>query len=289
MSYEIADTLSPFVPKVEFKLIPIKNLVSNQDYQRGLSENHILKAAENFDVRQINPVKVSHRDGQYYVINGQHTIEIVALVSNSRETPVWCMIYEEELSYQTEAQIFADQQKYVKALVPIETFKAHLEAGNEKQLTIQQIVHSYDLEIGATNNNTATICAVSALEYIYDKYGVHALDRTIRMCVSTWEGEANSFSANIIKAIAMLINTYKEALREDVFKEKLGQVSIKTLTRQAKERANGCLGYAEIMLKVYNAKSSKNKLQQDRLYSGRKRRRRQLFEEIDMAPEDEAV
>ena len=153
-----------------------------------------------------------------------------------------------------------------------------MEAGNEKQLTIQQIVQSYDLEIGATSSSTSTICAVSALESIYDKYGVHTLDQTIRMCVATWEGELNSFSANILKSIVLLIDTYKDALREDVFKEKLGQFSIKAITRQAKERANGCLGLAEIMLKIYNSKC-KYRLQQDRLYGGRKRRKQNLFED----------
>ena len=66
------------VPDVSFELIPIRNLVSNQNYQRPLSEGHIKKALEEFDVYQINPVKVSRRGGVNYVFDGQHTIEIVA-------------------------------------------------------------------------------------------------------------------------------------------------------------------------------------------------------------------
>lgn len=78
------DNHSAFVPDVHFEKIPIKNLVSNQTYQRNLSIAHIQKTAEHFDVHQINPVKVSRRDGINYVFNGQHTIEIVASVSGSR-------------------------------------------------------------------------------------------------------------------------------------------------------------------------------------------------------------
>ena len=44
-----------FVPNVHFEKIPIKNLVSNQDYQRSLSIKHINRAAANFDLFQINP------------------------------------------------------------------------------------------------------------------------------------------------------------------------------------------------------------------------------------------
>ena len=86
--------LNAYVPDVIFEKIPIKNLVSCQDYQRSLSESQILKIAKEFDLHQINPVKVSRRDGVNYVFDGQHSIEAVALVSHSRDTPVWCMIYD---------------------------------------------------------------------------------------------------------------------------------------------------------------------------------------------------
>ena len=128
-----------FVPQVNWELIPIKNLVSNQDYQRNLSEAHIKKAVDNFDLYQINPVKVSRRNGTNYVFNGQHTIEIVARKSGSRETPVWAMVYD-DLQYEHEADIFANQQKYVKPLTPYEIFIANIEAGNDmdsKSLSVE--------------------------------------------------------------------------------------------------------------------------------------------------------
>lgn len=46
---------SMFVPNVHFEQIPIKNLVSNQEYQRNISEQHVLNAAAHFDLYQINP------------------------------------------------------------------------------------------------------------------------------------------------------------------------------------------------------------------------------------------
>lgn len=140
---------SRFVPNVHFEQIPIKNLVSNQEYQRPLSQAQVEKAIEDFDLNQINPVKVSRRDGVNYVFNGQHTIEIVATVSGSRETPVWCMIYD-SLDYKNEADIFANQMKHVRPLKPYEIFMANIEAGNEQQLVIKRLVESYSLSIGPT-------------------------------------------------------------------------------------------------------------------------------------------
>ena len=197
---------SMFVPNVHFEQIPIKNLVSNQEYQRNISEQHVLNAAAHFDLYQINPVKVSRRNGVNYVFNGQHTVEIVALASGSRETPVWCMIYD-DLNYEHEADIFANQMKFVKPL-----------------------------------------------ENIYERFGYHVLDRTLRLCVGTWEGDMNSLSANMLNGIARLVYTFGDALKDETFKEKVGEMSVKLLSRTAKERRPGSMGYAEAMLLAYNRK-----------------------------------
>ena len=258
---------SEFVPNVHFEQIPIKDLVSNQDYQRNLSLGHINRAAENFDLYQINPVKVSRRDGVNYVFNGQHTIEIVALVSGSRETPVWCMIYD-DLSYTAEANIFANQQKFVKPLQPYEVFNANVEAGNDTQLIIKSLVESYGLTIG-NKKGPGIICAVSTLENIYTNYGMQTLNRTLRLIIGAWEGDLHSFSANILNAVAKLISVFGDGLNDDIFKEKLGAVSVKQITRVAKERKSGCMGFAETMIIEYNGKkkSRANRLSMSRLYS----------------------
>lgn len=243
---------SMFVPNVHFELIPIKNLVSNQEYQRNLSLRHVQNAAEHFDLYQINPVKVSCRDGMNYVFNGQHTIEIVALVSGSRDTPVWCMIYD-DLNYENEAYVFANQMKYVKPLKPYEVFMANIEAGSDKQLIIKDLVESYSLSIGQVKGY-GVICAVSSLEGIYDKFGYHVLDRTLRLCAGTWEGDMNSLCANFLNGVARLVNTYGDKLKDELFKERVGATSVKQLTRNAKERRPGSMGFAEAMLIAYNRK-----------------------------------
>lgn len=191
------EDLLNYVPNVHFEQIPIKNLVSNQNYQRNLSTRHVQRAAANFDLYQVNPVKVSRRDGINYVFNGQHTIEIIALVSGSRETPVWCMIYD-ELEYTEEADIFANQMKYVKPLLPYETFMVSIEAGSDKHLIIQDLVESYNLTLSSAKI-PGGICAISTLETIYDKHGFHVLDHVLRLIIGTWEGEPNSLSSQYAK------------------------------------------------------------------------------------------
>jgi len=261
------EDFSNFVPNVRFEKIPIRNLVSNQDYQRNLSRIHINRTADNFDLYQINPVKVSRRDGINYVFNGQHTIEIVARVSGSRDTPVWCMVYD-DLEYATEADIFAKQQKYVKALTPYEIFMANIEAGNPVQLTIQATVHDLGLSLASSGKASRTICAISALEYIFNRYGLIVLQQTLMLTVATWEGDPFSLAASMLKGIAKLIVCYGDSLNMQAFRDRLSRVSAKEITRSAKDRRNGSMGFAEAILLVYN-KRTKHQLRMGKLYNNK--------------------
>ncbi len=241
---------SQFVPNVHFELIPIKNLVSNQQYQRPISNIHVGKTASHFDLYQVNPVKVSRRDGINYVFDGQHTVETVATASQSRDTPVWCMIYD-DLEYEQEADIFANQKKYTRPLKSIEIFNANIEAENDVQVTIKRIVEGYNLVI-SPRRIPGHVQAVSALEYIFNKYGYQVLDRTVFLAVSTWEGEVDSMCSNMLKGIAKLVVAYGDQMKDDQFIERLGKVSIREVIRTAKDRHAGTQGYAEALLLYYN-------------------------------------
>ena len=243
-----------FVPDVHFELIPIKDLVSNQQYQRKLSLRHVDNAAAEFNVYEINPVKVSRRDGINYVFDGQHTAEIVAKESDSRDTPVWCMVYD-GLDYKLEAYVFANQNKFARTLTPYEIFMANVEAEEETELTIKALAESYSLTITNKSKTKGGLCAISALEFIFRKYGYHILDQTLYITVSTWEGDPVSLCATILKGIARLLDCYGESLRADLFVERLSRVPVKEIIRSARERNNGSLGYAEALLTYYNKKT----------------------------------
>ena len=96
------------------------------------------------------------------------------------------MVYD-NMDYTLEADTFANQQKYVKPLLPYEIFVANLEAGNDKQLMIKALVESLDLTIGPTKA-LGTICAVSSLEesrgetvYLYPDEMTRHADEIIRV------------------------------------------------------------------------------------------------------------
>ena len=80
------------------------------------------------------------------------------------------------------------------------------------------------------------------------------MDRTLRLCVGAWEGDMNSLSANFLNGVARLVVAFGDSIKDDLFKEKVGFMSVKQLSRTAKERRPGSLGYTEAMLVAYNRK-----------------------------------
>ena len=59
----------------------------------------------------------------------------------------------------------------------------------------------------------------------------------------------------MLMGIARIIVAYGDALKEDVFKDHVGRVSVKSIIRTAKERRPGSLGFSEAMMLAYNVKN----------------------------------
>ena len=72
----------------------------------------------------------------------------------------------------------------------------------------------------------------------------------------------------MLNAMAKLVTTYGDSLNDELLKEKLSVLSIKSLIRMGRERRPGALGLAEVMVITYNGKkkNSQNYLNMKSLY-----------------------
>ena len=77
-----------------------------------------------------------------------------------------------------------------------------------------------------------------------------------------------------VYAIARLDNAYGETMKDDTFKEKVGRVSVREISRTARERRAGSLGFAEALLLEYN-KKSKYSLPFEKLYTHKTPKKRE--------------
>lgn len=58
----------------EYKQVNSAFIVIDEDYQRELDQNRVKRIVANFNPDLVNPIKVSYRNGKYYVFDGQHTL-----------------------------------------------------------------------------------------------------------------------------------------------------------------------------------------------------------------------
>ena len=72
----------------------------------------------------------------------------------------------------------------------------------------------------------------------------------------------------MMNGVARLIHCFGDSIKDDLFAEKLGSISIKELSRTARDRRAGSWGYSEAMLLAYNKKSQKP-LKFEQLYSNK--------------------
>lgn len=72
----------------------------------------------------------------------------------------------------------------------------------------------------------------------------------------------------MLNSVARLVATYGDMLKDDSFKGRLGRYSVREISRTAKERGGGTLGYAEAVLNLYN-KKMRNTLPISALYTKR--------------------
>ena len=128
-----------------------------------------------------------------------------------------------------------------------------------------------DVDIPETGN-TLEENAHQKAEYIFDHYGYEILDRSLRLALGTWEGEPISLTSGMLKGIAMLISAYGDSLDDETFKEHVGKYSAKAISRNAKDRRPGTIGFAEALVIVYNGQKKKH-LSLKKLYwsNGRKK------------------
>lgn len=83
---------------------------------------------------------------------------------------------------------------------------------------------------------------------------------------STWEGEREAFSANMLKAVALIISVFEDNLNDEHFKSKLSKVSAREISRAAEDSRNRTSGYADAVM-TYCNKRMKVPLKSDKITS----------------------
>lgn len=196
--------------------VPVALMKLDMSYQRVLSAN-VKKLMTEWKNSECTFLRVSYRDGYFYVLDGQHRLA-VAKAKGIVELP--CEIYT-GLTQKDEALIFARQNRNVTKLNPFDTYKANLACGDISipevriDMEIARICGVYNVEVkkvGAYQPNPKTLRSLYRARQIVESNGSQVFAWVLNVITSSdWNQEPTAYTKEML---AMLKNFYLEHCKD---------------------------------------------------------------------------
>lgn len=198
-------------PSSQYQMIHAKDLQLNAKYQRPLDGPRVKGYADHFDPSRLEIIDVAHRrDGQYWVIDGQHRV-MAARIAEWGD-PLLCLVHR-ELTIEQEAERYVRLNKDRKSPSKLDLFWARLAANDEHATNIKSIVESEGYWIPRSKGSTG-IRAIAAVERAYKSDGGPILRQTLRACRLAW-GSSEQLSATVLNAVSSFISQYRDEYDHD--------------------------------------------------------------------------
>lgn len=188
--------------------------------QREFRKAHGDRLAAELDLNKLGFPVINHRDGNYWVVDGQH--RIYALKQNGFEKDVLdCEVYE-DLTDEESAEIFLGRDD--RKPIPIfDKFHVAVTAGRRRERDIQRSVESNGQKLGR-NNTDGGISAVGALGSVYDRSGDVVLGQVIRTINLGFGGDPMGFDRAVIEGLGLVFNRYNGKTNEKNLGHRLAEL-----------------------------------------------------------------
>lgn len=205
--------------EARLQFVPLSSMRINPLAQRELNQAWVNKIARAFELEEMGNPVVNHRDGLFYLIDGQHRIEALKLWLGPgwEDQHVECQVYE-GLTEQQEAERFLRLQSRLTPAA-FDAFRVAVSAGRADEAHISEIITGLGLSIARSKRG---ISATGTLKRVYAQGGPAVLERALRLIRDAY-GEAG-FDAHIIDGLGLFCRRYPRVSDERVVK-KLSEAS----------------------------------------------------------------
>lgn len=143
-----------------YMLIPKHELNIDPSYQRRIGERKLLRMAQNWSYISCGAIIVADRDGEFFVIDGQHRMDAANRRQDIKELP--CIVFE-TTSAQEEARGFLDANTERRAVTGHEKFRALLVIKDPAALMVNKLCMDSGREIGEAKGRVGVVSCVSCL------------------------------------------------------------------------------------------------------------------------------
>lgn len=172
--------------------------------QREFRKAHGDRIAAELDLNKLGYPIINHRDGNYWVLDGQHRVYALRQWGFEKDT-LECEVYE-NLTDAEAADIFLGRDER-KAISPYDKFHVACTAGRERESGTRRIVEANGLKI-SRESKPGCIGAVATLLKVRDRHGEVVLGQTVRTANHAFAGDPAGFDGVVLEGIALVYNRY---------------------------------------------------------------------------------
>lgn len=238
----------------EYKKLNTKFLFVDELYQRDIDTRRVNKIVKEFDPNLVNPVKVSFRDGKYWVIDGHHTMMAQIVKNGNQDLLIDCKVFY-GMTWLDEVNYFIAQNGDLARSVNInDKLRAKKNAGDPAVSNMVKLAEKAGFIIdfkGAKGQNK--IIALSTLSKAYSGLTEEEYLEYLGLLKKTWGGMPDSLSREILQGFFIFYKTYKGKFNPKSFVSRLKKVAPYDIIRDGRSSLSpGATKYARQILGRYN-------------------------------------
>ncbi len=202
-------------PYQEVEINTADIIVPHSSYQRPLNMRRVKEIADHFDERLANMPKVSFRDGNYYVFDGQHTIAARKLLNDGEHLPIMCRVYY-DLSESDEAMLFSQQFGASRSLQAGTLLRARIIAGDPAATAFMNATQSVGIDLDFSQNiGKNRIGCISTAFREYQSVGEEDYVEALSILKEAWRGQPDSLRYENVQSLIKFVNLYKGEYSRD--------------------------------------------------------------------------
>lgn len=239
------------------RIIKIVNLcdIHIPEFQRHIDYVRAKKIANNFNMLKFDlPILYKTNNG-YGVIDGNHRIAAAKIIGMKSCECAIVSVTDEEA-----AKLFYTQNENKKTIKPYDAFKAKLIAKTPEALDILNVIIMTGYRIDSKGNDAMSLCAISAIEKIYEDYSSQGLKDVLEIISKTWPGDEKSKRWEMLRGVALFIDICKRQNlwnKSEVIRKLSTTSTIQILQNASARTINGSGKHvliAEVLVEIYNKK-----------------------------------
>ena len=211
-----------------------------------------------------NEPKVSFRNGQFIVTDGQHTIEGRILRNGGKDLPILCKVYT-GMTVEQEALLFAEQNGFSAPLTAGIRLRAKVLGGDAISKAFLAATNRVGLRLNYDSQQLTDYrigCVGTALK-LYNQMGEKIYCEALQLIVKAWDGKPDSFRASVLRGMMHFVELYHGEFSEERLLRALRSihpVDIYRIGQDDPAKLRGWKKYVFPIYTTYNGKCRKDAL-----------------------------